>query len=143
MTTNFKRDGYHSVTPQLLVKNASELIGFLEQVFDAEVVERYLTPDGNIMHAMVRIGDSPVMIADASQEFPERPGMLVVYVEDTDATYQRALTAGASVIREPKNEFYGDRTAGVVDGFGNQWWLATHIEDVSEEKLQRRMEVFM
>jgi PhnB protein len=140
MTVNFKPDGYHTITPFLLVENANELIEFLKQVFNAEEIERYPTPDGGIMHAVVQIGDSRVMLSDANEQFPERTSMLHLYLPDVDTVYQRALAAGATSLREPVDEFYGDRSAGVLDSFGNQWWLATHVEDVSEEELQRRME---
>jgi PhnB protein len=139
MTVNFKPDGYHTVTPFLLVDHASELIEFLKQAFAAEEIERYPTPDGGIMHAVVRIGDSLIMLSDSSEQFPSRQAMLHLYVEDTDSVYQSALKARAVSLREPVDEFFGDRSAGVLDPFGNQWWLATHIEDVSEEEMQRRM----
>jgi PhnB protein len=140
MTVNFKPVGFHTITPFLLVKNASNLIDFMKQVFEAEEVERYSNEDGSIMHAVLQIGDSRVMLSDASEQFPERTSMLHLYLPDVDTVYQRALSTGATSLREPVDEFYGDRSAGVLDSFGNQWWLATHVEDVSEEELQRRME---
>ena len=136
----YKPDGYHTVTPYLLVRGASQLIDFLKRVLDAEERQRVNLPDGTIAHAEVKIGDSVVMIADANDSFPPRPGMLHLYLEDADQTYRRALAAGATIIREPEDQFYGDRTAGVEDPFGDQLWLTTHIEDVSSEELQRRME---
>jgi uncharacterized glyoxalase superfamily protein PhnB len=136
----FKPDGYHTVTPYLIVRDAGSLIGFLKQVLEAREEQRFAEPDGFIMHAEVRIGDSVVMIADANEANPPRPGMLHVYLEDIDAAYGRALAAGAAAVREPEDQFYGDRTAGVEDPFGNQLWLTTHIEDVSPEEMQRRME---
>jgi PhnB protein len=140
MTVNFKPVGFHTITPFLLVKNASNLIDFMKQVFEAEEVERYSNEDGSIMHAVLQIGDSRVMLSDANEQFPERTAMLHLYLPDVDTVYQRALSTGATSLREPVDEFYGDRSAGVLDSFGNQWWLATHVEDVSEEELQRRME---
>ena len=132
-------EGYHSVTPVLTVEGASNLIDFLRQVFDAEEEERFTGPDGRIRHAEVRIGDSLIMISDATPEFPAFPAMINVYIEDTDAAYKRALRAGATSLREPSDQFYGDRTGGVKDQFGNQWWIATHVEDVSQEELEKRM----
>jgi uncharacterized glyoxalase superfamily protein PhnB len=136
----FKPDGYHTVTPYLLVHDVVGLIDFMKRVFDAEELQRFDQPDGSVMHAEVRIGDSLVMMAEAGGDFPPMPGMLHLYLEDTDAAYRRALEVGAISLREPEDQFYGDRTAGVQDPFGNQWWLSTHIEDVSPEEMRRRSE---
>ncbi|MDQ3894827.1 MAG: VOC family protein [Actinomycetota bacterium] len=133
-------DGYHTVTPYLIVGRAAELIDFTKRAFGAEEMFRMPGPGGAIMHAEIRIGDSVVMLSDASTENPSTSTMIHLYVEDVDAVYQRALEAGASSLREPENQFYGDRSAGVKDAFGNQWWLATHVEDVSPEELQRRQD---
>jgi uncharacterized glyoxalase superfamily protein PhnB len=104
---------------------------------------RMPTPDGTIMHAEVRIGDSPVMMGEARGEHKPMPGSIYLYVDDTDATYRRALQAGATSLMEPADQFYGDRSASVVDPVGNHWFIATHIEDVPPEELARRAEVFM
>ena|SRR5437016_1170607 len=133
-----KPDDYHSVTPYLVVEGVPKLMDFLKEVFGAEEKEKMALPDGKIMHAEMRIGDSVVMMGEAGGENKPMPGFLYVYVEDTDETYQRALRAGAMSVREPKNEFYGDRNAGVRDACGNLWWIATHVEDVSDEEMQRR-----
>ena len=133
-------DGYHTVTPYLVVSDVAGLIDFLEQVFDVKEKEIMRQPDGSIMHAEVRIGDSVIMMGEATDEFAPMPGMLHVYLEDVDDAYRRALAAGATSLREPTDEFYGDRAAGVQDAFGNQWWMATHVEDVSPEEMQRRAE---
>ena len=138
MTVKPVPDGYHTVTPYLVVQDVAGLIDFLERAFDAEETERMQSPDGPIMHAEVRIGDSVVMMGEAGEDTPPMPAMLHLYLEDADAAYQRALDAGATSLREPEDQFYGDRTAGVKDDFGNQWWLATHIEDVTPEEMQRR-----
>jgi uncharacterized glyoxalase superfamily protein PhnB len=132
-------EGYHTVTPQLMVEDARETLDFIAAVFDAELLDVYES-DGTINHAEATIGDSRVMVASASSEFPAVPAMLVVYVDDVDATYRRALELGAVSLREPEDQFYGDRTGGVRDGQGNQWWISTHVEDVSPEELHRRME---
>jgi PhnB protein len=131
-------DGYHSVTPYLTVHGADQLIEFLKQAFAAEERERFLRPDGAIMHAEVKVGDSIIMLAEANEQWQPRPGMLYLYVPDTDATYRRALDAGASSLMEPADQFYGDRNAGVTDPSGNSWWIATHVEDVSKEEMERR-----
>lgn len=94
--------------------------------------------DGTIQHAEVKIGDSIVMLAEACDPWKPRPSMLYLYVNDVDATYQRAIEAGATSLREPATHFYGDRSGGVEDPTGNHWWIATHVEDVSPEELQRR-----
>jgi PhnB protein len=136
-------DGYHSVTPYLVVQGATQLIDFLKQAFDAEETERVAAPDGGVMHAEVRIGGSVIMMADATNEFKPMTSMIHLYVNDADTAYQHALRAGATSIKEPKNEFYGDRSATVKDALGNIWSVATHIEDVPPEELKRRVEAVM
>lgn len=133
-------DGYRSVTPYLIVPDVDREIAFLQKVFDADEIERVAQSDGRIMHAEVRIGDSVVMMGEATADLPPMPTMLHVYVEDVHNVYRRALDAGATSLREPTDEFYGDRSGGVQDAYGNQWWIATHVEDVSEEEMRRRME---
>ena len=133
-------DGYHTVTPVLMVNNAAKLIDFLKQAFGARERERYADPDGKILHAEVTLGDSIVQLSDATGEWKPVQVPLLLYVTDTDATYRRALKAGATSLREPMDAFYGDRTAGVKDSFGNSWWIATHQEDVSREDLEKRAE---
>lgn len=131
-------DGYHSITPYLVVHGAAKIIDFAKQAFAATEVTRMPGPDNTIAHAELRIGDSVLMIADASGPVAARPVNLLLYVPDVDETYGRALAAGGKSEREPANQFYGDRSAGVIDPAGNQWWLATHVEDVTPEELQRR-----
>lgn len=131
--------GYHSVTPFLVVQGAAKVIDFLQEAFEARQVERMDGPGGTVMHAELTIGDSRVMISDATAEFGPMPSSLYVYVPDTDATYQKALRAGAASLREPADQFYGDRSAGVRDTAGNMWWIATRKEEVSTEELQRRI----
>lgn len=133
-------EGYHTVTPYLIGHGTAELIDFLKKSFGAEEKERHMRPDGAIMHAEVRIGDSIVMMGEASDQFKAMPTSIHLYVEDVDAAYTRAVQAGGTSLREPADQFYGDRNAGVVDASGNQWWLATHVEDVSPEEMQRRQE---
>jgi len=134
--------GYHSITPILRVEGAPRLIDFLKQAFQAEERERFMTPDGRVSHAEVKIGDSVLMISDVDEKWKPMPGSLNLYTEDTDAVYRRALAAGATSLMEPADQFYGDRSAGVKDPFGNEWWFSTHMEDVSPEELQRRMKAF-
>ncbi len=131
--------GYHTVTPFLTVKGAARFIDFLKDAFGAEERFRMPGPQGNIMHAEVRVGDSILMLSDATDEHPPRPAMFYLYVEDADALYRRALQAGATSLAEPMDHFYGDRAGAVQDAWGNQWWIATHIEDVSPDELERRV----
>ena len=131
-------EGYHSVTPYLVVEGVSALIDFLKQAFDATEIERMSRPDGTIQHAEVRIGDSVIMMAEPTSPWKPMPTMLYIYVDDTDSTYQRALKAGATSVQEPANQFYGDRNAGVKDQSGNFWYIGTHVEDVSPEEIRKR-----
>jgi uncharacterized glyoxalase superfamily protein PhnB len=135
MTVKPIPEGYHSVTPYLIVSGVAGLIDFINQAFDGVEIERLQRPDGTIMHAEVRIGDSIVMMGEPSTEFTPMPASLHLYVEDTDQVYRRALEAGGISIQEPADQFYGDRSAGVKDAAGNFWWIATHIKDVSAEEL--------
>jgi PhnB protein len=131
-------DGYQAVIPYLIVDGAERLIEFLKLVFEAKELVRMAGPDGKIGHTEVRIGDCVVMLSDARDEWKPMPAMIYVYTEDVDAAYQRALQAGATSVREPQDQFYGDRSGAVSDPWGNQWWIGTHIEDVSEEEMIRR-----
>jgi len=124
-------DGYHTVTPYLTVANVQKLLDFVKAAFDAEETHRMARPDGSVGHAEVRIGDSMVMMGQARDEWKARPGTLYVYVPDADAVYKRALAAGARSLREPTTQSYGDRSGGVEDPLGNQWWIATHVADVA------------
>ncbi|MGH7965245.1 MAG: VOC family protein [Candidatus Binatia bacterium] len=143
MSVNPIPDGYHAVTPYLVVQGAGKLIDFLKQAFDAQEIFRMAQPDGTVGHAEVRIGDSVVMMADACNEWKPMPGTIHLYVNDADATYKRALEAGAISLREPADQFYGDRSAGVQDPVGNHWFVATHKEDVAPEEMAKRAEAFM
>src|SRR5437899_11990755 len=136
-------EGYHSVTPYLTVEGVSRLIEFTKAAFDAKEMDRITGPDGRIAHAEMRIGDSIVMMGEARAEWRPMPGTLYLYVTDADTTYDRALKAGATSLQAPANQFYGDRHGGVRDPVGNVWWIATHVEDVSPEELQRRARAFM
>jgi len=131
-------DGYHTITPYLTVMGVAKLIEFIKQAFDATVMECMMRADGTVQHAQAKIGDSIIMMGEAQGEWQPRPSTLYLYVSDVDATYRRAIQAGATSLREPANHFYGDRSGGVQDTSGNQWWIATHIEDVSREEMARR-----
>jgi uncharacterized glyoxalase superfamily protein PhnB len=140
MTVKPIPDGYRSVTPYLAVDGAEELLGFVKRAFGAEETVKMPTSDGRIGHAEVRIGDSMVMLGDAStsDQGTAMPAMIHLYVDDIDKTYRQALEAGGTSVREPADQFYGDRTGGVRDPVGNLWWIATHVEDVPPDEMARR-----
>lgn len=131
-------EGYHTVTPFLVVDNADELIDFIKKAFHGEVESVYRQDDNKIVNANVKIGDSAIMIADAMGEMEPELAMLYLYVDDVDAVYQSALDANGESLREIRDEFYGDRAGAVKDRWGNKWWIATHKEDIDEKELARR-----
>lgn len=136
-------EGYHTLTPHLIVQGASKLLDFLKEAFDATEKYRLPGPDGVVMHAEVKIGDSMVMIGEATGQWQAMPASMALYTDNADALYKRALEAGATSIREPADQFYGDRSGGVKDPAGNHWWIATHIEDVPPGELKKRAEEWM
>ena len=136
-------EGYHSVTPFLMVKGAAKNIDFMKNAFGARERNIHKQPDGTIVHAELEIGDSVIMMSEATEMYPAMPTALYLYVEDVDSVYNMAIQAGGTSLREPTDEFYGDRSSGVKDPAGNQWWIATHVEDISPEEMKRREEDFM
>lgn len=151
MTVPFKPPGYHSVRPYLALRDAKAAIDFYARAFDAKLVLKLDMPDGTIAHAEIRIGDSILMLADENLERGNRspqalggsPVSMMVYVPDVDAAFVRALAAGANRVRPVEDQFYGDRTGTLSDPYGYQWTLATHIEEVSAEDVQRRMNAML
>jgi len=144
-------DGYHTATPYLVVQNAASAIEFYKKAFGAEELMRLASPDGKIGHAEIKIGDSPIMLAD---EFPEMgyrgpralggsPVSIMLYVEDVDARFNQAIAAGAKAVRPVRDEFYGDRSGNLEDPFGHVWTIATHKEDVSPEEIEKRFVAVM
>jgi uncharacterized glyoxalase superfamily protein PhnB len=132
-------DGFHTITPYLVVDGAVKLIDFMQKAFGAKHDhEPTMRPDGTLMHATLKIGDSTLMISDASEHAQATQVMLYLYVPDVDAAYQKSLKAGATSLMEPADQFYGDRSGGVKDPAGNRWFLGTHIEDVSPAELKKR-----
>ena len=128
MTKSFKPNGYHSVNPYLITKDANRLVEFLKQAFYAEELERDERPDGTMVHVTCRIGDSMIGIGGSSNEkFPPMKNALHVYVENADEVYERALQAGAHSLYEPQDHEYGERSGGVEDPSGNHWYIATNI----------------
>lgn len=136
-------EGFHTITPYLVVTGAAQLIDFLKAAFDATVIVRHGKPDGSVMHAQLKIGDSFIMMGEQPPGKPAAPASLYLYVPNTDELYNKAVASGATSIMPPADMFYGDRHGGVTDAWGNQWWIATHIEDVSDEQMKVRMEEAM
>jgi len=140
-------DGYHTVTSYLMVRNAAAAIEFYKKAFGAVELIRFPGPDGKIMHAEVKIGDSPVMLAEEMPDNgfvgPQSLGgagvSLLLYVDNVDASFAQAVAAGATVRRPVQDQFYGDRSGTLTDPFGHVWSLSTHIEDVSMAEMKQRM----
>lgn len=139
-------DGYHTITPYLLVRNAAAAMDYYAKAFGAVEIERYAMPDGRIMHADMKIGDSHFMLADENPEAgfvgPETVGGttfgMALYVDNVDEMFNRAIDAGGKVQRALANQFYGDRNGTLTDPFGHKWTVSTHVEDVTPEEMERR-----
>jgi PhnB protein len=131
-------DGYHTVTPYITVDDAGAVIEFLKKAFDAQETFAMRDEHGKVRHAEVKVGSSMVMLGSSHDQYKARPGNFYLYVEDCDAAYKKAVAAGGKSTNEPATQFYGDRHGGVQDSQGNNWWIATHVEDVSSEELDRR-----
>ena len=148
MPVNPIPEGYHSVTPYLIVKGAAEAIEFYKTAFGATELMRFEGPGGTIAHAEIKIGNSPVMLGEecpawgavAPQAGGTTPVGIMIYVENADAMFAEAVEAGATVKKPLQDQFYGDRSGTITDPWGHQWTISTHIEDVSAEEMQRRME---
>ena len=144
-------EGYSSVTPYLIVRGAAQALDYYKMAFDAQELMRFPGPDGRIMHAEIQIGNARVMLGDESPEMghtsPATLGGsgtgLMLYVTDADDTFQRAISAGGKVTQPLKDQFYGDRSGNLIDPFGHTWTIATHVEDVAPEEMQRRMQEAM
>jgi PhnB protein len=142
--------GFHSVTPSITVAGASKAIDFYKKALGAEELMRFPGPDGKIMHAEIKIGDSIIMLTDEMPEQGSRGPKLIggtpvsffIYGENVDAAWKRAVGAGAKEIMPLADQFWGDRTGCLEDPFGHHWWLAQHIEDLTPEEMQRRGEAF-
>jgi len=139
-------DGYHSVTPYLIISGAADALEYYKKSFGATELLRIPAPEGKIGHAEIKIGDSPIMLAD---EFPEMgykspktlggsPVSIMIYVEDCDTVFKQAIAAGGTEQRPVKDQFYGDRSGTLEDPFGHVWHVATHKEDVSAEEMEQR-----
>lgn len=150
-TTSAAPSGYHSITPYLAIERAAEAIDFYRSVFGASERMRMTAPDGRIGHAELVIGDAVLMLSDECPEMGHKgprslggsPVTIHLYVADVDATTERAVAAGATLIRPVENHFYGDRTGTVADPFGHTWHIATHVEDVPADELEKRAQAAM
>jgi PhnB protein len=139
-------EAYHTVTPYLIIEGAGEAIEFYKQAFGAKELFRFPAPDGKVGHAEIKIGDSPIMLADAYPDMgyngPKSlggsPVSLMIYVEDVDTVFNQAVQAGATVKEAVSDKFYGDRIGSLIDPFGHVWHVSTHKEDVSFEEMEKR-----
>ena len=147
MTTPYIAPGFHTATPYLVISGAARALDFYHQAFGAMELVRVPDPAGKILHAEIQIGDSRIMLADECPEMGAlspgtiggTPISLMLYVEDCDQVFNRAIAAGAKVERAVQDQFYGDRSGNLVDPFGHKWTIATHKEDVPPEEMERRM----
>jgi PhnB protein len=144
-------EGYHTVTPHLVVRGGTKALEFYNKAFGAETRGVFAGPGGKIMHAEMKIGDSIIMLSDEAPEMGSKgpqslggcPGGVFLYVENVDAAFKRATDAGATANMPPQDMFWGDRFSKVTDPFGHLWAMATHIEDVTPEEMKKRGEAFM
>ena len=140
-------EGYHSITPYLYIDGAAQAIQFYQKAFGAQEILRLPAPNGRIGHAELQIGDSRIMLADEEPSMSSfgpksvggTPVSLMIYLEDVDRVFEKAVAAGAKVLKPLKDQFYGDRSASLEDPFGHKWFIATHIEDVSPEEIDKRV----
>ena len=139
-------DGYHSVTPYLIIKGAADAIEFYKKAFGATELFRMPRPGGKVGHAEIKIGDSPIMLSDEAPELGcaspttlgGTPVSIMIYVDDVDTIFKRAIAAGGEQQKPVQDQFYGDRSGSLKDPFGHVWHVATHVEDVSPEEMDKR-----
>ena len=131
--------GYSTLTPGCALRGAARAIELYQQVFGAVQAVRMDAPDGTVAHAELTFGDSRLMLGEASEQYPAHGARLMMYVPDVDAVFARAVAAGFTVKEPLQVQFWGDRTGRVADPFGNEWFLATHVEDVPEAEMQARL----
>lgn len=145
MATKNPPTGYHSVTPSIVVRDAAKAIDFYKRAFGAEEIDRFVGPDGKVMHAEIKIGDSRIMLGEESEQWGTRSplstnglsGSLHIYVPDVDMAFERALQAGAKVKYPLEDAFWGDRYGKVTDPFGHEWGIATRVKELSPEEMER------
>jgi uncharacterized glyoxalase superfamily protein PhnB len=142
--------GYHAVTPSLVVAGAARAIDFYKKAFGAEEIMRFPGPDGSLMHAEIRIGDSVIMMGDEMPEMGARGPRLIggtpvsffIYTDKVDAAWKRALDAGAKEIMPLIDQFWGDRSGCLEDPFGHHWWLSQHVQDLTPEQIKKNADAF-
>jgi PhnB protein len=134
-------EGFHTVTPYVVVEHATRFMEFIEKAFDGKITFVMKQPDQKVMHATVQIGNSIIMVCDEMDTTPALPVILYLYVEDADQLFKKATQAKATVVREMEDQFYGDRVGAVKDEWGNVWWIGTHVEDVDQKELERRSKI--
>lgn len=143
---NYTPEGYYTVTPYLIIRDAAKALEFYKQAFGATELFRMEGPGGKIGHAEIKIGNSPIMLSDempemgylSPQSLGGTPVSIMLYVEDVDTVASQAVAAGAQVLKPVADQFYGDRSGSFADPFGHQWHIATHIEDVTPEEVSKR-----
>lgn len=143
--------GYHTVTPSIIVRDAAKAIDFYQRAFGAEEIERFAGPNGSVMHAEIRIGDSRIMIGEENEQWGTKsplltngnPGSLHIYVDDADAAFDRALKAGATVKYPLEDAFWGDRYGKVGDPFGHEWGIATRVKDLTDAEMKKAADEWM
>lgn len=148
MTVKYIPDGYHTATPYLIIKGAAKALDFYKKAFGATELMRMQDSNGKVGHAEIRIGNSPIMLADeypdmgykSPQSLGGSPVSIMLYVENVDKTVERAAAEGAKITKAVQDQFYGDRNGTIHDPFGHVWTISTHVEDVSPEEMQRRAE---
>jgi PhnB protein len=129
--------GASTLAPYMIVKSIEDQIDFFKKVFDSEVADTVKQPDGAIMHAEVRIGDSTIMLGKANEKYPSNQSMVYIFVNDADAAYRKALESGAKSLMVPEDRFYGNREGGVIDPQGNTWWIAQYQRQVPKEEIDK------
>ena len=151
MSVKPKPDGYHTITPAIICRGAAKAIDFYKRAFGAQEVERMNGPEGSVVHAEIRIGDSIIMLGDENPQFGTKSPLslggtsssLHIYVDDADAVFARAVKEGATVRYPLEDTFWGDRYGKIRDPFGHEWGIATHIKDVSREEMQKASDEWM
>jgi uncharacterized glyoxalase superfamily protein PhnB len=139
MAVNYIPQDYHTVTPYLVCEQAEATLDFITKAFGAKVGQRFNGPDGKLMHCEVTVGDSKLMVGQASGQMQALKCMLYLYFPNADEVYKKGVAAGGEAVQEVKDQFYGDRAGCLKDASGNTWWVATHIEEVSDEEIRKRM----
>ncbi|MGH8496641.1 MAG: VOC family protein [Gammaproteobacteria bacterium] len=151
MAVKHQPEGYHTATPYLIVKDAARAIDFYKKAFGATELFRMDAPGGKIGHAEIKIGDSPIMLADEYPDMGYRgpqaiggtPVSIMLYIKNVDDMFAKAVKAGATEVKPVQDQFYGDRSGTLKDPFGHVWTISTHVEDIPPEEMEKRAQKFM